>query len=107
MTVGIVMTVCNIKTAHRGIIVTMPTVITLSPTLCDISILHASASRCGGPNGVASSASASWSFARQSSGGRRARSSHGALHGALGQYFDVPNHSRSKPNQEGGSSRPS
>jgi hypothetical protein len=39
--------------------------------------------------------------------GRRARSSHGALHGALGQYFDVPNHSRGKPNQEGGSSRPS
>jgi hypothetical protein len=64
MTVGIVMTVCNIKTAHRGIIITMPTVITLSPTLCDISILHASASRCGGPNGVASSASASWSFAK-------------------------------------------
>jgi hypothetical protein len=100
MTVGIVMTVCNIKTTHRGIIITMPTIITLSPTLCDISISHASTSRCGGPDGVASSASAS-------SGGRRARSSHGALHGALGQYFDVPNHSRSKPNQEGGSSRPS
>jgi hypothetical protein len=99
------MTVCNIKTAHRGIIITMPTVITLLPTLCNISILHASASHCGGPNRVASSMSASWSFARQSLGGRRARSSHGALHGALGLYFNVLNHSRSKPNQEGGSSR--
>jgi len=58
------MTVYNIKTAHRGIIITMPTVITLLPTLCDISILHASASRCGGLNGVASSASTPWSFAR-------------------------------------------
>jgi len=38
--------------------------------------------------------------------GRRARSSYGALHGALGQYFDVLNYSCSKPNQEGGSSRP-
>jgi len=28
---------------------------------------------------------------------------HGALHGALGQYFDVPNR---KPKEEGGSSRP-
>lgn len=37
MTVGIVMTVLNIKTAHRrnllGTVITMPTVITLSPTL--------------------------------------------------------------------------
>jgi len=39
--------------------------------------------------------------------GRRARSSaRSSLHGALGQYFDVLNHSRSKPNQEGGSSQP-
>jgi hypothetical protein len=64
MTVGIVITVCNIKTAYKGIIITMPTVITLLPMLCDISILHASASRCGGPDGVASSASAPWIFAR-------------------------------------------
>ena len=64
MTVSIVITVWNIKTAHRGTVITMPTVITLSPTLCDISILHASASCCGGPNGVTSSASAPWSFAR-------------------------------------------
>ena len=60
MTVGIVMTVWKTKTAHRGTVITMPTVVTLLPTLCDISILHASASRCGGPNGVASSAS-TWS----------------------------------------------
>jgi hypothetical protein len=78
MTVGIVMTVCNIKTAHRGIIITMPTVITLSPTLCDISILHASASRCGGPNGVASSASASWSVAKP-----LPNEAQGDVHGAL------------------------
>ena len=52
--------VWNIKTMYRWNSLTMPTIITLLPTLCNISILHASTSRCGGPNRVASSASA-WS----------------------------------------------
>ena len=72
--------VWNIKTAYRWNLLTMPTVITLLPILCDISILHAFASRCGGLDRVASSASA-WSrralrnLCRTKLRGRRARSS--------------------------------
>jgi len=58
ITVSIVITVCNIKTAHKGIIITMPTVITLLPILCDISILYTSISYYRGPNRVVSSMSA-------------------------------------------------
>ena len=71
----------------------MPTIITLLPTLCNISILHASISRCGGPDRVASSASA-WSrralrdLCQTKLRGRRARSSAerslgGDVHGAV------------------------
>ena len=85
--------VWNIKTAYRWNLLSMPTVITLLPTLCDISILHAFASRCGGPDRVASSTSA-WSrralrnLCRRKLRGRRARSSAewslgGDVHGAL------------------------